>query len=89
MVPRSRERTRPLRRPADRDEQHSRPLADCLDSYFAPQATTRAPSPPVTSSTALLDQLPAITIRNHPLTQLLCPAYLALVPGTHPPFGAE
>jgi len=66
---------------ADRGEQQGRPLADCLDSYFAPQAETRAPSPPVTSSTALLDQLPdvTVTVRDRPLTELLRPAYLALV----------
>ncbi len=68
---------------ADRDEQPGRPLADCLDSYFAPQAATRAPSPPVNSTTALLDQLPvvAVTVRDRPLTELLRPAYLALGPG--------
>jgi uncharacterized Zn finger protein len=65
---------------ADRGEQQGQPLADCLDCYFAPQAETRAPSPPVTSSTALLDQLPnvTITVRDRPLTELLRPAYLAL-----------
>jgi uncharacterized Zn finger protein len=65
---------------ADRDEQPDRPLADCLDSYFVPQAATRAPSPPVTSSTVLLDQLPdvTVTVRGRPLTELLRPAYLAL-----------
>ncbi|MGH3924202.1 MAG: SWIM zinc finger family protein, partial [Pseudonocardiaceae bacterium] len=65
---------------ADRGEAPGRPLADCLDSYFAPQAGTRPPSPPVTSSTALLDQLPDVTVtaRDRPLTELLRPAYLAL-----------
>ncbi len=68
---------------ADRGGQHGRPLAACLDSYFAPQAETRAPSPPVTSSTALLDQLPdiTVTVRGRPLTELLRPAYLALEHG--------
>ncbi|MGH3825359.1 MAG: SWIM zinc finger family protein [Pseudonocardiaceae bacterium] len=63
---------------ADRDRQQGRPLADCLDSFFVPQAEIRAPSPPVTSSTALLDQLPAVTVsvRDRPLTELLRPAYL-------------
>ncbi|MGH3856959.1 MAG: SWIM zinc finger family protein [Pseudonocardiaceae bacterium] len=65
---------------ADRDEQRGRPLADCLDSYFTPQARTRAPSPPVTSPTALLDQLSDVTVavRGRSLTELLRPAYLAL-----------
>ncbi|MDQ2884072.1 MAG: SWIM zinc finger family protein [Actinomycetota bacterium] len=70
---------------ADRGEQSGRPLADCLDCYFAPQAETRAPSPPVTSSTALLDQLPDVTlaVRDRPLTELLRPAYLALGHGAN------
>ncbi|MBV9649571.1 MAG: SWIM zinc finger family protein [Pseudonocardiales bacterium] len=65
---------------ADRGEQSSRPLADYLDSYFAPQAPTRAPSPSVTASTALLDQLPdiALAVRDRPLTELLRPAYRTL-----------
>jgi uncharacterized Zn finger protein len=65
---------------ADRGEQPGRPLADCLDCYFAPQAQTSAPSPPTTSSTALLDQLPDVTVavRARPLIELLRPAYLAL-----------
>lgn len=68
---------------ADRNEQSSRPLADCLECYFAPQAATRPPTPPATSPTALLDQLPAITvaIRDRPLIDLLRPAYLTLTPG--------
>lgn len=65
---------------ADRAEQSSRPLADCLDCYFTPQSKIRVPSPPATPSTALLDQLPAVTVavRNRTLTDLLRPAYLAL-----------
>jgi len=65
---------------ADRGERPGRPLADCLESYFAPQAQTRAPTPPVTSATALLDQLPPVTltVAGQPLTELLRPAYLAL-----------
>jgi uncharacterized Zn finger protein len=65
---------------ADRGERPGRPLADCLGSYFAPQAQTRAPAPPVTSPTALLDQLPPVTltVASRPLTELLRPAYLAL-----------
>jgi uncharacterized Zn finger protein len=65
---------------ADRGEQPGRPLADCLDSYFAPQAELRMPNLPLTSSTALLDQPPdiAITVRDWPLIELLRPAYNAL-----------
>lgn len=68
---------------ADRGEQPSRPLADYLDSYFVPQAPTRAPSPPVTASTALLDQLPdiALAVRDRPLTELLRAAYRTLGDG--------
>jgi len=55
------------------------PLADCLGSYFALPAPLPATSPAATSSAALLDQLPEVTIavRGHPLTELLLPAYLA------------
>lgn len=68
---------------ADRETQQSRPLADCLDCFFVPQGEIRAPSPPVTSSTALLDQLPDLTIavRDRSLVELLRPAYLALAHG--------
>jgi uncharacterized Zn finger protein len=65
---------------ADRAELAGRPLADYIDSYFVRQADIHSPSPPVTSSTTLLDQLPDVTIvvRDRPLTELLRPAYLAL-----------
>lgn len=65
---------------ADAAEQPGRPLGECLDSYFARQTDTRTPSPAVTSATALLDQLPDVTIavRGRPLPELLRPAYLAL-----------
>ena len=65
---------------ADGAELQGRPLAECLDSYFVRQADTSTPSPPVTSSTSLLDQLPDVTIavRDRPLAELLRPAYLAL-----------
>jgi uncharacterized Zn finger protein len=65
---------------ADHGEQQSRPLVDCLDSYFAPQAELHTPNPPLTSSTALLDQLPdiTVTVRDRPLIELLQPAYHAL-----------
>ena len=65
---------------ADGAEFPGRPLAECLDSYFARQADTGTPSPPVTSTTTLLDQLPDVTIavRGRRLAELLRPAYLAL-----------
>lgn len=68
---------------ADGAEQPGRPLAECLDSYFARQADTSTPSPPVTSTTTLLDQLPEVTIavRGRRLAELLRPAYLALGSG--------
>ena len=55
------------------------PLADCLDSYFAMPVPLPTTSPAATSSAALLDQLPEVTIavRGRPLTELLLPAYLA------------
>jgi len=55
------------------------PLADCLGSYFAMPVPLPATSPAATSSAALLDQLPEVTIavRGRPLTELLLPAYLA------------
>ena len=65
---------------ADRAEVSGRPLADCLDSFFAPQAETRTARPPVTSPAALLDELPdlPVAVRDRSLTDLLRPAYLAL-----------
>lgn len=64
---------------ADRADHTSRPLADCLDTYFTPQAALRRPVPPATAPTALLDQLPdiGVTVRGRPLTDLLNPAYQA------------
>jgi uncharacterized Zn finger protein len=73
---------------ADQAQRHSRPLADCLDDFFAQPADIRTPPPPVASSTALLDQLPdiAVTVRGQRLADLLQPAYRALAPaGTRPP----
>jgi len=74
---------------ADRAEQAARPLADCLDSYFAWQAEVSIPTPPATPSTTLLDQLPdtGIAVRGRPLTDLLRPAYQALG-GQSPPTSA-
>lgn len=65
---------------ADRDEHRGRPLAGCLDSYFARQAGTFAPSPPVTSPTTLLDQLPEVdlAVRGRSVAELLRSVYLAL-----------
>ncbi|MGA9360598.1 MAG: hypothetical protein WBW75_22160, partial [Mycobacterium sp.] len=60
-----------------------RPLTDCLDSYFIRRADIPSPSPRVTSSTALLDQLPdvAVAVRGRPLVEMLRPAYAALGEG--------
>jgi len=65
---------------ADSAELPGRPLAECLDSYFARQADASMPSPPTTSPTTLLDQLPdvTVTLAGRPLAELLRPAYLAL-----------
>lgn len=65
---------------ADRTESLGRPLTDCLDSYFSQQVDLPTVSPRVTSSTALLDQLPDVTvgIRGRPLLEILRPAYAAL-----------
>jgi uncharacterized Zn finger protein len=63
---------------ADRAEPVGRPLADCLDSFFVRQADIPVFGPPVTSSTALLDQLPEIpvAVRGRGLVDLLRPAYV-------------
>jgi uncharacterized Zn finger protein len=55
------------------------PLADCLGSYFTMPVPLPVTSPAATSSAALLDQLPEVTVavRGRPLTELLLPAYLA------------
>ena len=71
-------------RPAgDRAEPPGRPLADCLDSYFIRQADVPPASPRVMLSTALLDQLPDVTVgvRGRPLVEILRPAYVALGEG--------
>ena len=56
------------------------PLEHCMDSFFAVQGELPARGPGVTSSAALLDQLPAVdvSVRRQPLTELLRPAYRAL-----------
>ncbi|MDZ7887690.1 MAG: SWIM zinc finger family protein [Mycobacterium sp.] len=63
---------------ADRAEPTGPQLADCLDSFFVRQNSVPAASPPVTSSTALLDQLPEIPValRGRALVELLRPAYV-------------
>ena len=55
-------------------------LADCLDSYFRLAADLPMLSTTGAAPDALLDQLPPIdvTVRGHPLTELLRPAYHAL-----------
>ncbi|WP_245839397.1 SWIM zinc finger family protein [Mycobacterium aquaticum] len=68
---------RSARPAADRSEPAGPQLSDCLDSFFVRQADVRASSPPVTSSTALLDQLPEIpvAVRGRGLVETLRPAY--------------
>jgi len=53
------------------------PLADCLDSFFTRRSDQRMPTPPATSATALLDQVPevGVAVRGAPLTELLRAAY--------------
>jgi uncharacterized Zn finger protein len=53
------------------------PLPDCLDTYFAAQAPLPVTAPSVTSSAAVLDQLPAVSlaVRGQPLEELLRPVY--------------
>jgi len=65
---------------ADRADAAGIALADRLDSYFSVQAEVRLTSPPLSASTALLDQLPdiAVAIRGRGLAELLRPAYLAM-----------
>lgn len=68
---------------ADRAEPPGRPLTDCLDSYFIRQADRPSPSPRVSSSTALLDQLPEVVVgaRGQSLVEILRPVYAALGEG--------
>lgn len=62
---------------ADRAEQPARPLADCMDTYYARQGDVATASPPATPPMALLDQLPdiGVALGRQPLTELLRPAY--------------
>jgi len=65
---------------AEAAEQTGPPLTDCLGSFFAAQAEIPTLSPPITSSAALLDQLPpvVVAVRGHSLVEVLRPAYDAL-----------
>ena len=65
------------------------PLADYLEAYFTLPAALPVTSPAATSSAALLDQLPPVSImvRGQPLTGLLLPAYVAF--GERPADGGE
>ena len=66
---------------ADRAEHTDVPLTDCLDTFFTRRGDQRMPTPPATSATALLDQVPdvGVIVRGAPITDLLRVAYL--VPG--------
>ena len=68
---------------ADRAEPPQLALTDCLDTYFIRQADVPPPTPRVTSSTALLDQLPDVVVgaRGRSLVEILRPAYAALGEG--------
>jgi hypothetical protein len=59
------------------------PLADCLGSFFAMPAMMPVTRPPATSSAAVLDQVPPLTLalRGQPVTVLLRPAYEAFGSG--------
>lgn len=61
-------------------EQSSRPLADCIDSFFAIQSEIRATELASISSAMLLEQLPdtGVAVRGRPLVELLRPVYEAL-----------
>jgi uncharacterized Zn finger protein len=65
---------------ADRAESKGPELADCLDSFFVRQNDIPVSRPPVSASTALLDELPevAVTVRGRELAELLRPAYAGL-----------
>jgi uncharacterized Zn finger protein len=55
-------------------------LADCLDSFFMRQNDIPVSRPPVSASTALLDELPevAVTVRGRGLVEVLRPGYAGL-----------
>ncbi|MPY81065.1 MAG: hypothetical protein GEV04_22070 [Actinophytocola sp.] len=62
---------------ADTAEHAGAPLEDCLDSYFTMQGELPRPSPHLTASASLLDQLPPVeaTLRGRSLPDLLRAAY--------------
>ncbi len=64
---------------ADQRERPGQPLADCLGTFFEPQAHLPVSSPPVTAVDALLGQVPPVPVevRGRPMADLLHPAYLA------------
>lgn len=65
---------------ADIEHATDRPLADCLDSFFARPGTGHAPSPPGRSPSSFVEQLPVsgVMVRGRPLEEVLRPAYEAL-----------
>lgn len=67
-------------RDGDRAEASGPPLSECLASFFARQAAVPAAHPPVTSVTAVLDQLPdiGVTVRGRSLMETLRRGYGAL-----------
>ena len=71
---------------ADHAERAGVPLADCVDSYFVPQAGIPPSTPAATASAALLDQVPPVNldVRGRSLPDLLRPAYLAFGRGAEP-----
>jgi uncharacterized Zn finger protein len=62
---------------ADLAGQAGTPLAECLDSYFAPLGDIGPADPPATVSGSVLTQLPpgGVTVRGQALADLLEPAY--------------
>ncbi|MGH3396169.1 MAG: SWIM zinc finger family protein [Streptosporangiaceae bacterium] len=65
---------------ADLAGQAGTPLAECLDSYFAPLGAIVPAAPPATGSGSVLSQLPStgVTVRGQALADLLEPAYARL-----------
>lgn len=65
---------------ADLDGPAGPPLADCLDSYFLPQAELPRPTPVHSGSDSLLAQLPPVdlSVRDRGIVELLRPAYVDL-----------
>lgn len=72
---------------ADRAETSGPELADCLDSFFERQRTIPLSYRPATDPTALLDELPeiSVTMRGRRLAELLRPAYAGLAQGGETP----